>query len=114
MDFSKDVQNKTGFQFDVEEAVDASSANSIFRPTNLSDNQASPKLVLKRQLGRNIWFSVGSTVGVGSENQREVNAEYKLTPGMSALGVWNDIEEVNSTQTRTSFGLDLKFNKRFK
>ena len=114
MDFSKDVQKKTGFQFDVEEAVDASAANSIFRPQNLSDNVASPKLVLKRQFGRNIWFSVGSTVGVGSENQREVNAEYKLTPAMSALGVWNDIEEVNSTRNRTSFGLDLKFNKRFK
>jgi hypothetical protein len=114
MDFSKDVQKKTGFQFDVEEAVDASSATSIFRPSNLSDNVASPKLVLKRQLGRNVWFSVGSTVGVGSENQKEVNAEYKLTPGVSALGVWNDIEEVNSTRTRTSFGLDLKFNKRFR
>ena len=114
MDFSKDVQNKTGFQFDVEEAVDSTYATSIFRPTNLADNQASPKLVLKRQLGRNIWFSVGSTVGVGSENQKEVNAEYKLTPGVSALGVWNDTEEVGSTGTQTSFGLDLKFNKRFK
>jgi translocation and assembly module TamB len=114
MDFSKDVQNKTGFQFDVEEAVDSTYATSIFRPTNLSDNQASPKVVLKRQLGRNMFFSLGSTVGVGSENQKEVNAEYKLTPGVSALGVWNDTEEVGSTGTQTSFGLDLKFNKRFK
>ena len=114
MDFSKDVQNKTGFQFDVEEAVDNNSANSIFRPQNLSDNIASPKLVIKRRVGRNISVSFGSTVGVGSENQKEVNAEYKLTPGMSALGVWNNIEEVNNKDTRTSFGLDLKFNHRFK
>jgi hypothetical protein len=61
-----------------------------------------------------MFFSLGSTVGVGSENQKEVNAEYKLTPGVSALGVWNDTEEVGSTGTQTSFGLDLKFNKRFK
>ena len=116
MDFSKDVQNKTGFQFDVQEAVDNNSATSIFRPQNLADNVAAPKVVLKRQLGRSIWFSVGSTVGVGTENQKEVNAEYKLTPAMSALGVWNDTEDNSSTtiRNRTSFGLDLKFNRRFK
>ncbi len=114
MDFSKDVQSRTGFQFDVEEAVDSSSANSIFRPQSLSDNIASPKLVIKRQVGRNISVSFGSTVGVGSENQKEVNAEYKLTPSLSALGVWNNIEEVNTKDTRTSFGLDLKFKRRFR
>lgn len=114
MDFSKDVQTKTGLQFDVEEAVDSQFASSIFRPQNLSDNVAAPKLVIKRQVGRNIILGFGSTVGVGSENQKEVNAEYKLTPGMSALGVWNNIEEVNTRETRTSFGLDLKFNRRFK
>lgn len=114
MDFSKDVQSRTGFQFDVEEAVDSQTASSIFKPQNLSDNVAAPKLVIKRQVGRNIVLGFGSTVGVGSENQKEVNAEYKLTPAVSALGVWNNIEEVNTRETRTSFGLDLKFNRRFK
>jgi hypothetical protein len=114
MDFSKDVQNKTGFQFDVEEAVDSQTANSIFRPQNLSDNIAAPKVVLKRNVGRNVSFSFGSTVGVGSRNQREVNAEYKLSSGVSMLGVWNNIEGVNTRESRTSFGLDLKFNRRFK
>jgi hypothetical protein len=115
MDFSKDVQNKTGFQFDVQEAIDSTYAASVFKPQNLSDNVASPKLVLKRQLGRDVWFSVGSTVGVGTENQKEVNAEYKLTPVVSVLGVWNDTEDSTlTTQQITSFGLDLKFNKRFK
>jgi len=114
MDFSKDVQQKTGFQFDVQEAVDSQTANSIFRPQNLSDNIASPKLVLKRKVGRNVMLSFGSTVGLGTENQKEVNAEYKVTNGVSMLGVWNNIEEVNTRETRTSFGLDLKFNRRFK
>jgi hypothetical protein len=114
MDFSKDVQSKTGFQFDVEEAVDSQTANSIFRPQNLSDNIAAPKVVLKRSVGRNMSLSFGSTVGVGSRNQKEVNAEYKLTPGVSMLGVWNNIEGVNTRESRTSFGLDLKFNRRFK
>ncbi len=114
MDFSKDVQDKTGFQFDVEEAIDNQAANSIFRPQNLSENIAAPKVVLKRNVGRNVSLSFGSTVGVGSRNQREVNAEYKLTPGVSMLGVWNNIEGVNTRESRTSFGLDLKFNRRFK
>ncbi len=114
MDFSKDVQSRTGLQFDVEEAVDSQYANSVFRPQNLSDNMASPKLVIKRQLGKNLVLGVGSTVGVGSENQKEVNMEYKLTPGASALGVWNNIEEMDTRETRTSFGLDLKFHRRFK
>ena len=114
MDFGKDVQNKTGFQFDVEEAVDTQTASSIFRPQNLSDNMAAPKVVLKRSVGRNMSVSFGSTVGVGSRNQKEVNAEYKLVPGVSMLGVWNNIEGVNTRESRTSFGLDLKFNRRFK
>jgi translocation and assembly module TamB len=114
MDFSKDVQSKTGFQFDVQEAVDTQTASSIFRPQNLSDNIASPKLVLKRNVGRNVVLSFGSTVGLGSESQKEVNAEYRVTPGVSMMGVWNNIEEANTRETRTSFGLDLKIDKRFK
>jgi hypothetical protein len=114
LDFSKDVQSKTGFQFDVEEAVDNQAASSVFRPQSLSDNIAAPKLVIKRKLGRQFDLSFGSTVGVGNQSQKEVNAEYKLTSGMSVLGVWNNIEEVNVRDTRTSFGLDVKFNKKFK
>ncbi len=114
MDFSKDVQKKTGFQFDVQEAVDSQAATSIFRPQNLSENMAAPKLVLKRKVGRNWSFSFGSTVGIGSRSQREVNAEYKVSGGVSMMGVWNNIEEANTRETRTSFGLDLKFNRRFK
>ena len=114
LDFSKDVQNKTGLQFDVQEAVDLQQANSIFRPQSLTENVAAPKVVIRRQVGSNIGLSFGSTVGVGSQNQREVNAEYSLTQRMSLLGVWNNIEDVSTRDTRTSFGLDLKFNKKFK
>jgi hypothetical protein len=115
MDFSRDVQTKTGFQFDVEEAVDDLSANSIFRP-QLQSDVAAPKVVLKRRVGEQITLSLGSTVGVGNETQREVNAEYSLSHGTSLLGVWTNIEESeeNTQETRTSYGLDLKFNKKFK
>ena len=116
LEFSKDVQSKTGFQFDVEEAVDSQAANSVFKPQALGENIAAPKLVLKRNLGRNFGLSFGSTVGVGNQVQREVNAEYKLSRGVSVLGVWNNIEEntTNTRDTRTSFGLDVKLNQKFK
>lgn len=114
LDFSRDVQSRTGFQFDVEEAIDNQMANSIFRPQTQDQNVAAPKLVIKRNLGRKFNLSFGSTVGVGNQNQREVNAEYRLTSGVSLRGVWNNIEEVNIRETRTSFGFDLKFNRKFK
>ncbi len=114
LDFGKDFQSKTGFQFDVEEAIDQQSARSIFSPQNRADNVAAPKLVIKRQVGRKIGLSFGSTVGVGNQVQREVNAEYRLNNSLSVLGVWNNIEEANTRETRTSFGLDLKLNRRFK
>ena len=117
LDFSKDVQNKTGLQFDVEEAIDTQSASSIFSPQALGENVAAPKLVIKRSLGRNLGLSFGSTVGVGNQAQKELKAEYKITNGFSLLGVWNNIEEqstVNTPESRTSYGLDVKLNKKFK
>lgn len=114
LDVSKDMQKKTGFQFDVEEAVDQQSATSIFRPQTPSDNVAAPKLVIKRKVGRKFDLSFGSTVGVGTQVVREVNAEYKVTPSVSVLGVWNAIEGVNTRDSRTSYGLDVKVNKKFK
>ncbi|MBS1959655.1 MAG: translocation/assembly module TamB domain-containing protein [Bdellovibrionales bacterium] len=114
MDFSRDVQNRTGLQFDVAEAVDYQSANSIFKPQSVGENVAAPKLVIKRKLGAKVDLSFGSTVGVGNQNQKEVSAEYSITPGMSVLGVWNNIEDATAREERTSFGMDLKFNKKFK
>jgi hypothetical protein len=120
MDFSRDVQSRTGFQFDVAEAVDEQNAQSIFAPRSADANVAAPKVVIKRKLGNKVDLAFGSTVGVGSQSQREVSAEYRLTNGMSVMGVWNNIEDVSTlsatagSTTRTSFGMDLKFNRKFK
>ena len=114
LDFSKDVQSKTGLQFDVEEAVDTQTATSVFSPQSVGTNVAAPKVVIKRSLGSNVVLSFGSTVGVGSENQKEVSAEYGVTRGMSFLGVWNNTEEEDTRDTRTSYGVDIKFKKKFK
>ena len=115
LDFGKDIQSKTGLQFDVEEAVDSQSASSIFSPQNLAANVAAPKLVLKRQFGDNWVLSYGNTVGVGHNVQREGTVGYKFNrSNVSILGVYNNTEDPDTRENITSFGLDLKFNQRFK
>ena len=114
LDFNKEVKDKTGFQIQLQEAIDQQSGTSIFRPQATSDTTAAPKIILKRSVGKKVDLSVGSTVGVGTSTQREVNAEVKVTPGMSVIGVWNSFEGVNAQDERTSYGVDLKLEKRFK
>jgi translocation and assembly module TamB len=115
LDFNREVQEKTGLRIQVEESVDSQQGNSIFRPqTSQTNDVASPKIVIKRSIGKRVDLSVGSTVGVGTNTEREVNAEFKVTPGMSVIGVWDEYEGVTAQDQFTSYGVDLKLQKRFK
>jgi translocation and assembly module TamB len=116
LDFNREVQNKTGLQIGIDEATDQTAANSAFRSRAETDtNAASPKIVIRRQLGPRVGLSVGSTVGVGASTQQEVNAEVQVTRRLSVQGVWNRIETANQDEPgRSSYGVDLKVQKRFK
>ena len=120
MDFNRDVKEKTGFQIGVGEAMDTTTGASAFRPQADTESSVAPKIVLKRQIGKRVDVSVGSTVGAGATTQREVNADVYLSPSMSVRGVWNYLEGTTTQdaaatqQGRTSYGLDLKVQKRFK
>ncbi len=120
MDFNRDVKEKTGFQIGLGEAMDTNTGASAFRPQADAESTVAPKIVLKRQIGKRVDLSVGSTVGAGATTQREVNADLYLSPSVSVRGVWNYLEGTTtqdagaSQQGRTSFGLDLKLQKRFK
>ena len=115
LDFNREVENKTGFQIQVGEAVDTQSGRSIFRPQADTENPAAaPKIVIKRQVVKDVDISVGSTVGVGTSSQREVSAEVRIAPGISVIGVWNTFEGIENQDEQTSYGVDLKFQKRFK
>jgi translocation and assembly module TamB len=120
MDFNRDVKEKTGFQIGLGEVTDTTSGSSIFRPQSDTENAAAPKIVLKRKIGKRIDVSVGTTVGAGATSQKEVNADLYLSPSVSVRGVWNYLEGAAtqdagaSQQGRTSYGLDLKLQKRFK
>ena len=114
MDFNRDVKDKTGLQIDIDEAVNEQAGSSIFQPTSKSENAAAPKIVIKRQIGSKVDLSVGSTVGVGTNNEKEVNAEIHVTPTFSMIGVWGSLEDPTTQVNSTSYGVDLKVQKRFK
>ena len=114
LDFHRDVENKTGLQIQLQQSVDTLSGTSVFRPQTDADTTSAPKIVIKRQVGKKLDLSVGSTVGVGTNSSKEVNAEYHVTPGFSLQGVWSNTQDQVTTQERSSYGADLKLQTRFK
>ncbi len=114
LDFNRDVQNKTGFQIQLDEAVTTQPGTSVFRPRTDTEGTTSPKIVIKRRIGKKVDVSVGSTVGVGTSSQKQVNLEYHVTPGFSINGVWDSQEGLATKEPQTSYGVDLKVQKRFK
>ena len=116
LDFNRNVKEKTGFEIELQESYDTQSPNRIFENPTTQETYSAPKIVIKRKIGEKVGISLGTTVGVGNVTEREVNAEFEVSPGISVNGVWNDFEggtEAN-TNKQESFGVDLKFQKRFK
>jgi hypothetical protein len=117
MDFNRDFQDKTGFEILLDESINPLQGLSIFNSKAPTEQTAEPKIIVKRRVGDRLTLSYGSTVGVGTDKQSNVNAEYALTPGLSVIGVYEnyvtqDIDE--NLDTQTSYGVDLKLQKRFK
>lgn len=115
--FTRDVKDRTGFEVQLQEAVDGNTGTSIFRPQAQDiGTQAAPKIVIKRQIGKKVGVSVGSTVGVGNSAQQEGKIEIEdVVPGVSVIGVWNSVEGTGTQEAQSSsYGVDLKFEKKFK
>ncbi len=114
LDFNREVEEKTGVQIQLDETVNQLQGSSIFRPQSTAESAAAPKIVIRKKIADKVDLSYGSTVGVGAANQREVNAEVKVTPNLSVVGVWDDFETLDTKDKQTSYGLDVKLQKRFK
>lgn len=114
-DFNRDVEDKTGLRIELDEASNSQLGTSIFTKRKDIETNSAPKIVIRRQITNKVDLSVGSTVGVGTSTQREVNAEWKVAPGFSVIGVWDSLESGESAgNKRDSYGVDLKVQKRFK
>ncbi len=118
LDINREIQNRTGFQIQLDESVNNQTGSSIFRPRTDGDTTVAPKIVVKRRIGKKATVSVGSTVGVGTNNQKGVNLEYQVTPGFSINGVWDTTDGAQTSKDtnkdQQSYGVDLKLQKRFK
>jgi autotransporter translocation and assembly factor TamB len=117
LDFNREVQDKTGIQIHLDESTNTQVGSSVFQRQNSNDATTAPRIVIKKQLTKNLDVSYGSTVGVGTSSERQINAEMKVSPGFSVIGVWDNYESIDSAQeknTSYSYGLDLKLQKRFK
>lgn len=115
LDFNREVESKTGLQIQLDESVNSQDRMSVSRPQAAGNESGlAPKIVIRKQLSKNLDLSYGSTVGVGASSQRQVSAEVKLNPGLSVLGVWDTYQGSEAKDRRTSYGLDLKVQKRFK
>ena len=118
LDFNREIQDRTGFQIQVDESVNSQTGSSVFRPRSDGDTTVAPKIVIKRRIGKQAIVSVGSTVGVGTNTQKEVNIEYQVTPGFSVNGVWDTSDGAQTatkeSKEQQSYGIDLKLQKRFR
>jgi translocation and assembly module TamB len=114
LDFNREVEDKTGIKIQLDESVNTQMGTSIFRPQSPTEG-AAPKIIVRKNIGKRLRLVGGSTVGIGSNSQKEVNAELQVTPGFSVIGVWENFETMDTqNNSRTSYGLDLKVEKRFK
>ena len=123
LDFNRELEDKTGFQVHVDESVNKQQGNSAFRASTPGDTAAAPRIVVGRKLGDRLRLSAGSTVGVGTGRSNQVNMDYLVNKDVIFSGVYNNYGVNGSTDSITtnqtnlnqdSFGLDLKFQKRFK
>jgi translocation and assembly module TamB len=121
LDFNRDLEDKTGFQVQLDDSMNPRQGISAFKPQSAADTQISPQIIIRRKLGDKLTLSAGSTVGVGTNKSNQVNLDFSVNPNLSVIGVYNNYTtsgtaDVQSTQNSSgySMGLDLKFQKRFK
>jgi translocation and assembly module TamB len=125
LDFNRELEDKTGLQLKVDESVNRQQGASAFRAQN--QNEAAPQITVKRKFGDRFSVSAGSTIGMGSTKSNQINLDFNVNPNFSINGIYNNYganttggsgaygaTDAQAAQIQNSWGLDLKFLKRFK
>ena len=115
LDVSRDIEEKTGFQVGLDEAVNRQQGVSAFRMQG--DVAAAPQIRIRKKLGKRLSLSAGTTVGIGTSKANQFTIDYTVNPDLSVIGVYNNFTSYSTGEIQpypTSVGLDLKFLKRFK
>ncbi len=114
LDFNREIADKTGLQLQLDESVNPYVGASVFNRQTAGETSVAPKIVVRKQVTRDVDVSYGSTVGVGSGSEQEVNVELKVSPAASFIGVWDNYQSLDTGDRQTSYGLDFKLQKRFR
>ncbi len=119
LDFNRDLEDKTGFQLKLDETINRTQGTSVFRPQTQADSVATPQIVISRKINDRLSVSAGSTIGVGNAQSNQFNLDYIINPNLSVTGVVNSYGSTTHPANdipleQNSFGLDLKFKKRFR
>ena len=112
---NKGLQEKLGVKVKVDQ-TQANNPENVFRARQSTDatESVAPKVILQKQITKNLNASVGSTVGVGGSQERNADVEFGIDRNWSILGTYEDQRGSQLRQSRTSIGADLKYRLRFK
>ncbi|MEW6056500.1 MAG: translocation/assembly module TamB domain-containing protein [Bdellovibrionota bacterium] len=112
---NKGIQEKLGVKVRVDQSQ-AVVPENVFRARSNADSPEtiSPKVVVQKQITKKLNAAVGSTVGVGGNQEKNIDLEYDIARKWSILGTYEDQRGAQLKQQRTSIGADLKFKLRFK
>ena len=128
LDFNRELEDRTGFQVLVDEAVNRQQGVSAFRSQTQNESIGSPQITIKRKFGDRFSVSAGSTMGMGSSRSNQFNIDYAVNSGFSINGNLSNYgsnssglsggaygaTDTQSAQTQNSLGIDLKFITRFR
>ena len=118
LDFNRDLEDKTGFKVQLDESVNTQQGVSAFRPQSQVDSAAAPQITIRRKIGDRLSLSAGKTFGTGTVQSNQANLDLSVNRNLSITGVFNNYGTSGAADTQVnqqnSWGLDFKFQKRFK
>ncbi len=111
---NRGLKSKFGVNVGVDQAMNTGSQESAFRRNADAAVNVAPKVVLQKEIVKNLNAKVGSTIGVGDSRQQDLNLEYQFGKNTSVTGVYEDQRGTTPQNSRTSMGVDLKFRWNFR
>jgi translocation and assembly module TamB len=111
---NRGLKSKFGVNVGVDQAVNTVNQQSAFRSSADVSGNVAPKVVLQKEIVKNLNAKVGSTLGVGDSRQQDLNLEYQFGRNASVTGVYEDQRGTTARNSRTSMGVDLKFRWSFR
>lgn len=117
---NEDLNSTLGLNLSVlpefkEDETSLVSGKSAVSDTGTSKLKTATKIKVKKQINKIVDVSVSSTVGGSIEQTQEMNVNVNINKNFSLEGIYEvtPSEDVNTTNTPNSVGLDIKYRRSF-